>query len=504
MMPTDNATQDPELGEQLTRLRTFLRRTLRFWPTVLITLIVGGLAFCVFSYFRQPKYRSETVILYVERRTADDDVYRETARQAVSVRLKELLFARPNLERVIKKFELYPEIRKRYGMVDAVEELKKDVEFRAPGGDTFSIAFDGTSPTQAQRVTAELARLVIEGDSDLRKRQARMALDFLAGERKSRETELREAEEKLASFMAKHPRFALDATPLANGAAIRASMSGVAPAPASGRQNWAAPSRATPAVGSTGASSSGTAARPAGLGAGDPEESRARAALAAAREDLTEKLARYTPAHPDVRAAEAAVQRATERLAAIQSAPRPAAAAEPVAAAPAAAAAPAPAPATSAAAPAPRAPAPMARAATPIAPTVVPAPAARADGNQTLVDLETEWLQLTRAVTEARQRQDQIEAQLFRADIQVSSESGGHGAQVNVIDPAFEPLRPLPPGRTTLAAIFLIVSLVLGCSLALLRAATDERLFAAADAAGVTDVLVEVPRMMKRRAHAAT
>jgi polysaccharide biosynthesis transport protein len=500
MMPTDNATQDPELGEQLARLRTFLRRTLRFWPTVLITLIVGGLAFCVFSYFRQPKYRSETVILYVERRTADDDVYRETARQAVSVRLKELLYARPNLERVIKKFELYPEIRKRYGMVDAVEELKKDVEFRAPGGDTFSIAFDGTSPTQAQRVTAELARLVIEGDSDLRKRQARMALDFLAGERKSRETELREAEEKLASFMAKHPRFALDATPLANGAAIRASMGGVAPAPPSGRQNWAAPSRATPAVGSSGAPSGGAAARPAGPGAGDPEESRARAALAAAREDLTEKLAHYTPAHPDVRAAEAAVQRATERLGAVQSAPRPAAPAEPVAAAPA----PAPAPATSATTPAPRAPAPMARAATPIAPPVVPAPAAGADGNQTLVDLETQWLQLTRAVTEARQRQDQIEAQLFRADIQVSSESGGHGAQVNVIDPAFEPLRPLPPGRTTLAAIFLIVSLVLGCSLALLRAATDERLFAAADAAGLTDVLVEVPRMMKRRAHAAT
>jgi uncharacterized protein involved in exopolysaccharide biosynthesis len=499
MMPRDNATQDPELGEQLARLRAFLRRTLRFWPSVLITLIIGGLAFCVFSYFRQPKYRSETVILYVERRTADDEARGETARQAVSVRLKELLFARPNLERVIKQFELYPEIRKSYGMVDAVEELKKDVEFRAPGGDTFSITFEGTSPTQAQRVTAELARLVIEGDSNLRKSQARVALDFLAGERKSRETELREAEEKLASFMAKHPRFALDATPLANGAAIRASMGGVAPAQPLARQTWVAPSRATPGGGSSGAQSSGAAARPIGPGGGDPEESRARAALAAAREDLTEKMAHYTPAHPDVRAAEAAVQRATERLAAIQSAPRPVAAADPVAAEPK--------PASSGAAEAPRSPAPVARAAAPVTPKVAapPLPAASgADGNQNLVDLETQWLQLTRSVTEARQRQDQIEAQLFRADIQVSSESGGHGAQVNVIDPAFLPLRPLPPGRTTVAMIFLLASLVLGCSVAVLRAATDERLFDAADAAGLTEVLTEVPRVMKRRAHAAT
>ena len=494
MMPRDNATQDPELGEQLARLRAFLKRTLRFWPSVLITLLVGGVAFGVFSYLRQPKYRSETVILYVERRTADDEARGETARQAVSVRLRELLFARPNLERVIKQFDLYPEIRKSYGMVDAVEELKKDAEFRAPGGDTFSITFQGTSPTQAQRVTAELARLVIEGDSNLRKSQARVALDFLAGERKSRETALREEEEKLASFMAKHPRFALDATPLANGAAIRASMGDVAPAQPAARQTWVGPSRATPG-GSSGALSSVTAARPASPG-GDPEESRARAALAAAREDLTEKMAHYTPAHPDVRAAEAAVQRATERLAAIQSAPRPSAAAEPVAAEPK--------PASGAAAEAPRSPAPVARAATPVTPKVVAPATAGADGNQNLVDLETQWLQLTRSVTEARQRQDQIEAQLFRADIQVSSESGGHGAQVNVIDPAFLPLRPLPPGRTTVAMIFLLASLVLGCSIAVLRAATDERLFDAADAAGLTEVLAEIPRVMKRRAHAAT
>ncbi len=68
-------------------------------------------------------------------------------------------------------------------MVDAVEELKKRVDFRAPGGDTFSIAFQGSSPNEAQTVTAELARLVIDGDAELRRDQAKVALDFLASER---------------------------------------------------------------------------------------------------------------------------------------------------------------------------------------------------------------------------------------------------------------------------------------------------------------------------------
>jgi uncharacterized protein involved in exopolysaccharide biosynthesis len=93
---------------------------------------------------------------------------------------------------------------------------------------------------------------------------------------------------------------------------------------------------------------------------------------------------------------------------------------------------------------------------------------------------------------------------LFRADIQVSSETGGHGVQVNVIDPAFRPQRPLPPGRLTLALIFLAASLTLGAIGALAMAAFDERLFTARDAAGFTEVLTEVPKGRGRKAYVAS
>jgi len=485
--------RDPSVREQLSGLAHYLRKTLRFWPHVLATLVLGAAAFAVFLRFHQPKYRSETVILYVQKGDTEQEVESSETQRSVTVRLREMLYARPNLERVVRQFNLYPRLRETYGIVDAVEELKKHVDFRAPGGDTFSIGFEGISAEQARAVTAELARLVIDGDAELRKDQAKVALDFLVGERQTRDAELKAAEQNLAAFMAQHPRFALDATPLANGAAIRATF-GTAP-PGGAPVRSFAPARPAAAAGSPASSPPISQTNPPGKPA-DPEEARARAALAAARETLTERLVHYTPAHPDVRAAEAEVQRATERLAAITGAASANASATKPGGAGEAAATPAPTPAAAPAAPHPVSAAPAA-----VRNSGVPAPAARTD---TLVELETEWLKLTRAVTEARQRLDQIESQLFRADIQVNSEAGGHGVQVSVIDPAFLPQTPLPPGKLTLALIFFAGALVLGVLGAMAFAVFDERVFTERELGRVAEVLVRVPKSSMRRAHVAS
>jgi hypothetical protein len=484
MKPLQSTGDDSSIREQLSQLTAFIRRALRFWSVMAVTLLLGGAALAVFLYVRQPRFRSETVIIYADKGGVNRAPDSSETQRGVSARLKELVFSRPILERIVKRFDLYPEVRARFGMIDAVEELKKHVEFRAPGGDTFSIAFEGTSPSQAQAATAELARQVIEGDAELRRKQATLALDFLTEERKNREKDLRAAEEALAGFMAEHPRFALDATPLANGAAVRASMApgrtATDPLPA---RSWAPSARAsTPTSG--GASAPAEDANKASANrARSPDEARAQAALAAAREDLAEKLVRYTPVHPDVRAAQAEVQRATERLAALTNAEPPkVATSEP--AAPSSSSPPPPA--------APRAPARAWQ----------PPPARPAPTQENLVDLETQWLKLTRSVTEARQRTDQIESQLFRADIEVSSERGGHAVQVSVIDPAFLPQSPLPPGKTTLGLVFLLASVTLGSLAMLLCAAFSQRVFVARDLAGVGELLVEVPKAT-RRAHVA-
>jgi capsular polysaccharide biosynthesis protein len=468
---------EPDAREQLARLVLFLKRALGFWRVLLVSVILGCLSCAGFLYLHAPRYRSETVIFYSEKGGSTEDSEAGTAR-TVTLRLKELLLSRASLTHIIADFDPYPDIRQKVGLSEAIEELKKHIEFKAPGGDTISIAFEGSSPEQAQRVTAALARSVIDKDSELRQTQARAAQDFLKGQGQSSETELRDAEQKLAAFMAQHPRFALDATPLTSGAAIRATLGAPAPggatAPPRISSDYAAAPSAPPAAGAT--------PRPVG-GAADPHnvEALARAEVAAARQNLSEQLLRYTPAHPDVRAAQAALDRANERLKAAQSSGP----AEPAIGAEAAAA-----------------PAPVVARSVPVVHAPLPLPASTANPGQAkeLIELETQWLTLTRAVTEARQRQDQLEEQLFKADIQASSEGAGHGVQVDIIDPAFLPQRALPPGRSLVALLFFAGSLLLGVMVALICAAFDDRIRDARDL-DEAEILSEIPRLSTKWSH---
>ena len=491
-MKSDESEADRELRDQIADMGAFFRRALRFWTSVPLVLALGAVACAVFLFVRKPAYRSETVVLYSQAAASPGESGEQSAGvRNVTVRMKELLMSRPKLERVVGEFGLYPEVRNEAGMGEAVEELKKNIEYRAPGGDTFSIAFQGRSPDEVQGVTKRLASLVIDQDAELRRNQARVTRDFLITEKAKTEAALRTAERDLAAFMAKNPRFALDATPLATGAAIRATTPQAVPGgPGAQRpQTTVFVPRAAPA----GSGANPNAPRPvvATTVDADSELARANAAVAAARTNLAEQLEHYTAAHPDVRAAASAVERAESRLASLASAPRPAAPA------PLAQAEPGSEPA---AASKPSAPVRVSSVAAPAAAAASGAqPAAPA---RDVVTLETEWLKLTRAVTEARQRQDQVEAALFKADILASSENGGRGLQMTVIDPAYLPTRPLPPGRTLIAAIFLAAALVFGVILALVRAVLDDRIFEARDARGPVALLAEIPRPMSfRRSH---
>ncbi len=481
-MKSDTHETDHELREQIERGIAFLRRALHFWPMVPVMLTVGALACAAFLLLRKPTYRSETVILYTQGTPASDAAEQGGTPRNVTGRMRELLMSRPKLEKIVAEFDLYPDVKRELGVPEAVEELKQNIDFRAPGSDTFSIAFLGGSPREARDVTARLSSFVIEQDAELRKNQASVTRDFLITEKEKTEARLRVAERDLAGFMAKYPRFALDATPLSTGAAIRATTSSASRSGATrSRASGLAP-RPTP---SAAAATATAPSRSAGTQDTDSDFARASAALAAARAHLAEQLEHFTPAHPDVRAAAAAVERAESRLTA---APDPASGAL------------APALPDTASSPADSVPA----ARTAAAPARAARPAATRAGaaaGRDVIALETEWLKLTRAVTEARQRYDQVESALFKADILASSESGGHGLQMTIIDPPFLPARPQPPGRTLIGALFGAASLLLGVGLALLRAVLDDRILNARDARGPAELLVEIPRVRLRRVH---
>jgi uncharacterized protein involved in exopolysaccharide biosynthesis len=486
MMIKPNADPSDETREQLAGAAAFLRRTLRFWTTAVSVLLSGAAACAVFLRVHNPAYRSETVILYSESAWTDDDVDRPSTARSLTVRLREILMSRASLDPVMREFDLYSDIRKARGEIDAVEELKRHVEFRAPGGDTVSVAFTGTSPSQARDVTARLAEVLIRQDSDLRMKQAIAIRDFLETQRRETEHDLRDAETALASFMAAHPRFALDATPLASGAAVRATLGAGAVQASPVSRPWrvtASRSDSPPNAG---------AAPATGVREAAAEDAQARAALAVARANFADLAARFTAAHPDVRAAQAEVDRATNRLAAASAAfalaerswsPTPAPVQPSV-----------PLPAAAPKSDSHGAVGPVGTAVASASPPDV----SRAP-DRDVVALETEWVKLTRATTEAREHQDQVEAALFKAKSVTNSKSGGHRVQVTMIDPAFLPQSAVPPGRAMIIALFAAGSLFLAGLGAVLRALLSDRVYAERDIRPLVPVLVEIPR----RAHAA-
>jgi uncharacterized protein involved in exopolysaccharide biosynthesis len=492
----ERAAPSDETSEQLSIAAAFLRRSLRHWRTALGVLALGGAACAVFLFVRRPMFRSETVILYSAGPRADEDGERPDTARSVMFRLREILMSRSSLDSVVTQFDLYPEIRRARGPVDAVDELKKHIDFRAPGGDTFTISFVGGSPGEARDVTARLAEVVIGQDSELRRKQALLVGGFLDTEEHATEDALRSAELALASFMAAHPRFALDATPLATGAAIRATVADGSLPGAGSLANGHARSYTLPRRVVT-APSERTANPGVGEVSGDAreailEEARARAALVAARANLADLAARFTAVHPDVRAAQSEVERATRRLA-VASATL--ASAERQASSPAPAAQPTPSPVLGL----PSILAINAEARPVAASAGIPADSVRPDGGlrpqeSNVVALETEWVKLTRQTTEARQHQDQVEAALFKVKGAADSEQEARRVQVTLIDPAFMPQTAMPPGRAMVGALFGGASLLLAIGLAAMKALLDNRVYTGRDLGALAPILVLVPR----------
>ena len=121
-----------------------------------------------------------------------------------------MLTTRGRLETAIKQFGLYPGTVAEKTMLDAVEEMKPHVGFRSLEGAQYVLSFDGNDPDTVQKVTAYLSDSLIEdyaaGDLGVLRRDS----DFLAKEEQGSLTGLEEATRAMTMFLAAHPEFAVE------------------------------------------------------------------------------------------------------------------------------------------------------------------------------------------------------------------------------------------------------------------------------------------------------
>jgi hypothetical protein len=226
------------------------------------------------------------------------------------------------------------------------------------------------------------------------------------------------------------------------------------------------------------------------------QRTQAQTDLFAAKRDLAEKSLRFTEQHPDVLAAnervvaaDAALKRANEAIAAAQpkeeELPKKAAQLEDPYAEPSARLAPS---------------APLDR---DDDEKEKPRPkAADPEKGNEVVSLEVEWARLTRSLALARAHQGDLEGKLYKAEMVVNTADSGYGNALTVLDPAYRPSGPSNAPPKTVAMIGLAASIAVGL---LLSAAwglfLDDRLFSPSEieTSVMVPVLGVVPKGKGRR-----
>ncbi len=464
-----------------------LRRGSVYWKRSAVVFVVIALASLAFVMTAPRSYKSETVILYQESIRSGDlvgggDGANESARR-VGARLKEMLLSRAILEPLVTELKLYPSTVESRGLVDAVDEMRKHVTFRAREGDTFEIAYESGSRELAQEVTKRLAEVIVQEASTRRSEQAKTLKEFLDAESDRNQIDLKSKEGALAKFLALHPDFARPTTsdvhsPLPTPSVPAAGVtSGDAMLAA---LEWKAARIDRQLKAGSGAPEPPPAPKPR---VAPPTKLADSAELVAARKDVEDKAGRYTDKHPDVVAARARLRTAEAAQAAAQ------AAADQTAAATAAAAgndddAPVK-PATDANREALtkqladlrlQIAARRAGGATAGTSKRVDTAAPPSDNHGAAVDLEVEFRRLQREAAEARDRQRQLDDKKFKASITASSVMNDRNIQVSVLDPAYLPTHPSSRPRSTTLGVGLLIALILAVVTVLVSARLDDRI----------------------------
>jgi len=462
--------------DRLQRLVDLGRKATRYWWILAILGVGGAVLSLGFALTRARKYESTAVLYYQERiQSSVLSGRQEEVQRNLGDRFRELLLARVQLRQIIDDPKLSP-----YGKLDpdlAVDKLRNTVKFESRGGSNFRISYTDSDPDRAKAVTEKLTLLLMDKDAGLRNETATETVTFATKQKEDASLELRKREQALAEFLAKHPEFAQDASQAnGEGAGIRAIRDGKkAPVVNTGntrlyalerqRQRIQARLDAPPDAPQVRLPSPPT-----------PEKLAAEAAVIDMQRELTvanraleDALAKYTDLHPTVIKAQSDVSSAQAKLRHAQAAVPP----DDLTPLPPAT----PADRTKLAKELQQIASQIAeeQRADPKNAGIAPVTPAGADGTNWVVQLETQYADLFRQLSEQRDRVASLADSVFRADAsQKSAEAGG---RLTITDPAYRPAQPSGPGK----AVFLMAGTVLffglGLVIAISLAILDDRLY---------------------------
>ncbi len=461
-------------AEALESVVTFLRRSLMFWKRSIVAFVVVALAAIPGVFMKARIWRSETIVLYQDNIKAAEIIgggdSGENARR-VGARLREMLMSRASLEPIVKEFPRYAKLADRRGMVDAVEELRSHISFKAREGDTFEIGYEAPDPEEARDVTARLGDRIVQEAASRRAEQSKATKEYLEAQSEQNKAKLRAAETEMQNFLVAHPDYlALTLPPGVKVPGV--TTPGAVPVPPGTKDPvlFQMEAEAHSIERQLRGSKGGDGVQPAPEPVESPE-------VAAARKDLADKRALYTDQHPDVVAARRRLQAALDADA--KKAPPT----------------PAPTPGGDKLSEADRKVlelklANLRRAiaerraangpATPGAPSAAPGASPTSAGSEA-VALEVEFRRLQREVAYLKEAQRMLDDKLFKAGLNAGANMSDRNIQVSILDPAYLPTHASSKPRSTMLAVYIAIAVILAMLVALISARLDDRIYQKGD-----------------------
>ncbi len=176
----------------------------------LIPAILIGTVGAIVTYILPPRYESAGVVL-VESQQIPVELVQSTVTSDPNQRIttiKQRVMTRNNLLRIIDKYKVFAEERKRLSVTRLIEQMQKQitVDVITAGANrrgptiAFKVSFQHESPAIAAKVTNELITLFLSENVKTRTARASETTDFLESEALKLKTRLLEAESAISLY----------------------------------------------------------------------------------------------------------------------------------------------------------------------------------------------------------------------------------------------------------------------------------------------------------------
>ena len=187
----------------------------RRWQLIVPALVIFLVA-AVAAFSLPRKYRSTATIL-IEAQEVPSEYVKTNITSFADQRLQAInqrIMGTPRLIEMIKRFNLYGDLRSRVTMEEVVAKMTKDIKFATISADVvdprsgrpaqatiaFSVSFSGATPEIAQQVANELSSLYMEENLKEREKQSIGTSKFLQEEMQAIQGNLAGIEGKVAAF----------------------------------------------------------------------------------------------------------------------------------------------------------------------------------------------------------------------------------------------------------------------------------------------------------------